>query len=104
MYDDDDSKAVLLESPLVTHTHTHRLHFGEHNVQAMFAVLQPLHTRMEMGAETLKEISFNHVRKIIKCRLHTYNLVNVGYQDSVSHLPFTRTKIYFGHKQIIQIQ
>ena len=34
----------------------------EHNVGGMFSVLQPLHVKMEKGPETLKEISFNHVR------------------------------------------
>ena len=38
-----------------------RMYFGEHNVKAMFSVLEPLHLRMERGPETLKEISFNHV-------------------------------------------
>ena len=38
-----------------------RLYFGEHNVQGMLAVLEPLHFMMEKGPETLKEISFNHV-------------------------------------------
>ena len=38
-----------------------RLYFGEHNVQGMLAVLEPLHLIMEKGPETLKEISFNHV-------------------------------------------
>lgn len=32
----------------------------------MLAVLQPLHGKMEKGAETLKEISFNHVSLIIR--------------------------------------
>ena len=39
-----------------------RLYFGEHNVPGMFATLEPLHQKMENGPETLKEISFNHVR------------------------------------------
>ena len=39
-----------------------RMYFGEHNVKGMFSVLEPLHHRMERGPETLKEISFNHVR------------------------------------------
>ena len=38
-----------------------RLYFGENNIPGMFKVLQPLHAKMEKGAETLKEISFNHV-------------------------------------------
>ncbi|CAI7993434.1 Serine/threonine-protein kinase tor, partial [Geodia barretti] len=37
-----------------------RMYFGEHNVKAMFSILEPLHHRMERGPETLKEISFNH--------------------------------------------
>ena len=41
-----------------------RLYFGEHNVQGMLAVLEPLHFMMEKGPETLKEISFNHVSVI----------------------------------------
>eukprot|EP00898_Chlorokybus_atmophyticus_P008681 jgi/Chlat1/8814/Chrsp90S08148 len=36
-----------------------RLYFGEHNVQGMLAVLEPLHAMMEkQGPETLKEINF----------------------------------------------
>ena len=37
------------------------MYFGEHNVQGMFKVLDPLHLKLEKGPETLKEISFNHV-------------------------------------------
>lgn len=37
-----------------------RLYFGEHNIQGMFKVLDPLHQKLEKGPETLKEISFNH--------------------------------------------
>ncbi len=33
----------------------------------MFAVLQPLHAKMEKGAETLKETSFNQVAIVIAC-------------------------------------
>lgn len=40
-----------------------RLYFGERNVKGMFAVLEPLHAMMERGPQTLKETSFNQVRK-----------------------------------------
>ena len=40
-----------------------RLYFGEGNVKGMFAVLEPLHQMMERGPQTLKETSFNQVRK-----------------------------------------
>lgn len=40
-----------------------RMYFGEHNIQGMFKVLEPLHQKLEKGPETLKEISFNHVRE-----------------------------------------
>ena len=36
-----------------------RLYFGEHNLEAMFAVLEPLHQMIDRGPETLREISFN---------------------------------------------
>jgi FKBP12-rapamycin complex-associated protein len=36
-----------------------RLYFGEHNVDAMFSVLKPLHEMIQQGPETLREISFN---------------------------------------------
>jgi FKBP12-rapamycin complex-associated protein len=36
-----------------------RLYFGEHNISAMFAVLEPLHKMLETGPETLREISFH---------------------------------------------
>ena len=36
-----------------------RLYFGEKNVKGMFAVLEPLHLKMERGPQTLKETSFN---------------------------------------------
>ena len=54
---------------------SHRMYFGEHNVKAMFSVLEPLHLRMERGPETLKEISFNHVSftyMYIYCIVHTH--------------------------------
>ncbi len=43
----------------------------------MFAVLQPLHAKMEKGEETLKETSFNQVAivrtsLIIQVALHTH--------------------------------
>ena len=48
--------------PLVHLSLSLRMYFGEHNVKAMLSILEPLHHRMERGPETLKEISFNHVR------------------------------------------
>ncbi|ETV93394.1 hypothetical protein, variant 2 [Aphanomyces invadans] len=36
-----------------------RLYFGEHDVEGMMAVLQPLHVMMEKGPETLREVSFH---------------------------------------------
>ncbi|RDD40512.1 Serine/threonine-protein kinase mTOR [Trichoplax sp. H2] len=36
-----------------------RLYFGEHNIEGMFAVLEPLHQIMQQGPQTLKETSFN---------------------------------------------
>ncbi|OQR94007.1 phosphatidylinositol kinase (PIK-L1), partial [Achlya hypogyna] len=36
-----------------------RLYFGEHDVEGMMAVLQPLHAMMEKGPETLREVSFH---------------------------------------------
>ncbi|KAL2022046.1 hypothetical protein VTK56DRAFT_6286 [Thermocarpiscus australiensis] len=35
-----------------------RLYFGDHNIQGMFDVLEPLHDMIEKGPETLREISF----------------------------------------------
>ncbi|KAL8292423.1 hypothetical protein RQP46_001035 [Phenoliferia psychrophenolica] len=35
-----------------------RLFYGDHNVEAMFATLEPLHDMLEKGAETLREVSF----------------------------------------------
>ncbi|KAJ9193158.1 hypothetical protein DTO166G4_6595 [Paecilomyces variotii] len=35
-----------------------RLYFGDHNVEGMFATLQPLHDLLDKGAETLREVSF----------------------------------------------
>ncbi|KAH9295237.1 hypothetical protein KI387_038825, partial [Taxus chinensis] len=35
-----------------------RLYFGEHNVEGMLNVLEPLHAMLEEGAHTVKEISF----------------------------------------------
>ena len=40
-----------------------RLYFAENNVEGMLNVLKPLHLMMEKGPQTLKEISFDHVRK-----------------------------------------
>ncbi|ORY05502.1 FAT-domain-containing protein [Neocallimastix californiae] len=36
-----------------------RLYFGNHNIEGMFATLQPLHQMLEKGPETMREISFN---------------------------------------------
>lgn len=35
-----------------------RLYFGDHDIEGMFATLQPLHDLLERGPETLREISF----------------------------------------------
>ncbi|ERT00909.1 Atypical/PIKK/FRAP protein kinase [Sporothrix schenckii ATCC 58251] len=35
-----------------------RLYFGDHNIEGMLSVLQPLHDMLERGPETLREISF----------------------------------------------
>ncbi|CEJ79844.1 Putative FKBP12-rapamycin complex-associated protein [[Torrubiella] hemipterigena] len=35
-----------------------RLYFGDHNIEGMFATLDPLHNLLERGPETLREISF----------------------------------------------
>ena len=35
-----------------------RLYFGDHNVDGMFATLEPLHEMLDRGAETLREVSF----------------------------------------------
>ncbi|XP_057821315.1 serine/threonine-protein kinase TOR isoform X2 [Cryptomeria japonica] len=35
-----------------------RLYFGEHNIEGMLNVLEPLHAMLEQGPTTLKEISF----------------------------------------------
>ena len=39
-----------------------RLYFGDRNVKGMFETLEPLHQMLERGPQTLKEISFQHVR------------------------------------------
>ncbi|OAA65494.1 tor pathway phosphatidylinositol 3-kinase [Niveomyces insectorum RCEF 264] len=36
-----------------------RLYFGDHNIEGMLAVLEPLHELLARGPETLREISFN---------------------------------------------
>ncbi|RUP43431.1 hypothetical protein BC936DRAFT_137191, partial [Jimgerdemannia flammicorona] len=36
-----------------------RLYFGDHNIDAMFATLEPLHMMLERGPDTLREVSFN---------------------------------------------
>lgn len=35
-----------------------RLYFGDHNIEGMFATLEPLHQLLDRGPETLREISF----------------------------------------------
>ncbi|KAK0644594.1 armadillo-type protein [Cercophora newfieldiana] len=35
-----------------------RLYFGDHNIEGMFAALEPLHNKLEHGPETLREVSF----------------------------------------------
>lgn len=41
-----------------------RLYFGEKNVKAMLATLEPLHQMIERGSMTLKETSFNQVHDL----------------------------------------
>ncbi|OLL26279.1 Phosphatidylinositol 3-kinase tor2 [Neolecta irregularis DAH-3] len=36
-----------------------RLYFTDHNIQAMFDILKPLHDMLDKGPETLREVSFN---------------------------------------------
>ena len=36
-----------------------RLYFGEHKIEGMFAVLEPLHLKLDQGAETLRETAFD---------------------------------------------
>lgn len=36
-----------------------RLYYGDHDIDGMFGVLEPLHQILERGPETLREISFN---------------------------------------------
>lgn len=38
-----------------------RLYFGEHNIEGMLAVLEPLHAKLEEGAETIIETAFIQV-------------------------------------------
>lgn len=38
-----------------------RMYFGEHNIEGMLAVLEPLHAMLERGAETIKENAFIQV-------------------------------------------
>lgn len=40
-------------------SHIRRLYFSERNIKGMFDTLEPLHTALERGPETLKETSFN---------------------------------------------
>lgn len=35
-----------------------KFYFGEHNIEKMFATLEPLHALLEKGPETLREVSF----------------------------------------------
>jgi len=38
-----------------------RMYFGEHNIEGMLAVLEPLHAMLERGPETIKENAFIQV-------------------------------------------
>lgn len=38
-----------------------RMYFGEHNIEGMLAVLEPLHAMLERGDETIKENAFIQV-------------------------------------------
>jgi phosphatidylinositol kinase/protein kinase (PI-3 family) len=47
-----------------------RMYFGEHNIEGMLAVLEPLHAMLERGAETIKENAFIQVlfsQKLLIC-------------------------------------
>ncbi|KAJ4809422.1 Serine/threonine-protein kinase [Rhynchospora pubera] len=47
-----------------------RLYFGEHNIEGMLAVLEPLHAMLEKGAETVKEDAFIQAygRELVEAR------------------------------------
>ncbi|CDS00383.1 hypothetical protein [Sporisorium scitamineum] len=47
-----------------------RLYFTEHNIDAMFATLEPLHDALEKGPETMRETSFSqsHGRDLAEAR------------------------------------
>ena len=36
-----------------------RLYFGDHDIEGMLTILEPLHAMLEKGPETLREVSFN---------------------------------------------
>ena len=46
-----------------------RLYFGERDVRAMLATLEPLHAMLERGPQTSKEISFSQVRRLLRGRV-----------------------------------
>lgn len=61
-----------------------RLYFGEHNIEGMLAVLEPLHAMLDEGPSTIKEKSFLQVFILsffyqlrcwlfLKCHLHSLN-------------------------------
>lgn len=51
------------------------MYFGEHNIEGMLAVLEPLHAMLERGAETIKENAFIQVfMKIIRSNLNVLML------------------------------
>lgn len=47
-----------------------RLFYGDHNIEAMFATLEPLHDMLDKGPETLREVAFNQTfgRDLIDAR------------------------------------
>jgi len=57
-----------------------RLYFGEHNIEGMLAVLDPLHLMLEEGPETLKETAFIQVRAIFY-EFQSSHPMKLGHSD-----------------------
>ena len=61
-----------------------RLYFGEHNVRLMLNTLEPLHTMLEKGPQTMKEVSFNQVSLLPMHSMRlNYRLIAIVFLDFI---------------------
>lgn len=64
-----------------------RLFYGEHNIEAMFETLEPLHDMVERGPETIREVSFAQTfgRDLVDARESCRRYRQFGEMNDLNH-------------------